>query len=102
MEVRITPEELLVLSFPGADRSIRMEDLQLGNAMSRRYRKPADRRVPEGTGPGGRPIDGRAEDPPGDAQQRLTGAEVRGRRRSNLVSRPAAGAPLVSAWGRRS
>ena len=30
VEVRITPEELLVLSYPGADRSIRMEDLQQG------------------------------------------------------------------------
>ena len=37
-EVRITPEELLVLSFPGADRSFRMEDVQHGRAGSRRYR----------------------------------------------------------------
>ena len=42
--------------------------------------QPADRRVPEGTGLGGRPLDGRAEDPAGDAQQRLTGAELRDRR----------------------
>ena len=40
VEVRITREELLVLSFPGADRSIRMEDLQQGKAMTRRYRNP--------------------------------------------------------------
>ena len=38
VEVRITPEELTILSFPGADRSIRMEDLQMGRAISRRYR----------------------------------------------------------------
>ena len=44
MEVRITPEELLVLSFPGADRSIRMEDLQQGRAVGRRYR---NRRIGE-------------------------------------------------------
>ena len=44
VEVRITPEELLVLSFPGADRSIRMEDLQQGRAVSRRYR---NRRIGE-------------------------------------------------------
>ena len=44
VEVRITPEELLVLSFPGADRSIRMEDFQKGQAVSRRYR---NRRVGE-------------------------------------------------------
>ena len=44
MEVRITPEELLVLSYPGADRSIRMEDLQQGRAVSRRYR---NRRIGE-------------------------------------------------------
>ena len=44
VEVRITPEELLVLSFPGADRSIRMEDLQQGRAVGRRYR---NRRIGE-------------------------------------------------------
>ena len=44
VEVRITREELLVLSFPGADRSIRMEDLQQGKAVSRRYR---NRRIGE-------------------------------------------------------
>jgi len=44
IEVRITPEELLVLSFPGPDRSIRMKDLQAGKAVSRRYR---NRRIGE-------------------------------------------------------
>jgi ATP-dependent DNA helicase RecG len=44
IEVRITPQELLVLSFPGPDRSIRMEDLQAGRAVSRRYR---NRRIGE-------------------------------------------------------
>ena len=44
VEVRVTPEELLVLSYPGADRSIRMEDLQQGRAVSRRYR---NRRIGE-------------------------------------------------------
>ena len=38
VEVRITPQELVVLSFPGADRSIRMEDFRNGQAASRRYR----------------------------------------------------------------
>ncbi|MCY4166570.1 MAG: putative DNA binding domain-containing protein [Gammaproteobacteria bacterium] len=44
VEVRITAEELVVLSFPGADRSIRMEDFQKGQAVSRRYR---NRRIGE-------------------------------------------------------
>ena len=44
VEVRITPEELVVLSFPGADRSVRMADLQQGRAISRRYR---NRRIGE-------------------------------------------------------
>ena len=44
VEVRITPQELTILSFPGADRSIRMEELQTGRAISRRYR---NRRIGE-------------------------------------------------------
>ena len=44
VEVRITAEELMILSYPGADRSIRMEDLQKGRAVSRRYR---NRRIGE-------------------------------------------------------
>ena len=44
VEVRITPQELTILSYPGADRSIRMEDLQIGRAISRRYR---NRRIGE-------------------------------------------------------
>lgn len=44
IEVRITPEDLMVLSFPGPDRSIRMEDLRAGKAVSRRYR---NRRIGE-------------------------------------------------------
>jgi len=42
--VRITQEDLVVLSFPGPDRSIRMEDLRAGRAVSRRYR---NRRIGE-------------------------------------------------------
>ena len=44
IEVRITPEDLVVLRFPGPDRSIRMADLQKGKAISRRYR---NRRIGE-------------------------------------------------------
>lgn len=44
VEVRIYKEELMVLSFPGPDRSIRLEDLQQGKAVSRRYR---NRRIGE-------------------------------------------------------
>jgi len=44
VEVRIYKEVLMVLSFPGPDRSIRLEDLQQGNAVSRRYR---NRRIGE-------------------------------------------------------
>jgi len=44
IEVRITPEELMVLSFPGPERSIKMADLRAGRAVSRRYR---NRRIGE-------------------------------------------------------
>jgi predicted HTH transcriptional regulator len=38
VEVRISPDELVVLSFPGPDRSISLENLRNGRAVSRRYR----------------------------------------------------------------
>ncbi len=38
VEVRVTHEDLVVLSFPGPDRSIKMADLRAGKAVSRRYR----------------------------------------------------------------
>ncbi len=44
VEVRITGEDLVVLSFPGPDRSIKMADLRTGRAVSRRYR---NRRIGE-------------------------------------------------------
>jgi len=44
IEVRIGTEDLVVLSFPGPDRSIKMEDLRKGKAVSRRYR---NRRIGE-------------------------------------------------------
>ena len=44
IEVRISHDELVVLSFPSPDRSIRMEDLKAGRAVSRRYR---NRRIGE-------------------------------------------------------
>ena len=44
VEVRISAEDLVVLSFPGPDRSIKMEDLRAGRAVSRRYR---NRRIGE-------------------------------------------------------
>jgi len=44
VEVRVSPEDLVVLSFPGPDRSVRMEDLRAGRAVSRRYR---NRRIGE-------------------------------------------------------
>lgn len=42
--MRISNEELVILSFPGPDRSIRLEDFQSGRAVSRRYR---NRRIGE-------------------------------------------------------
>jgi ATP-dependent DNA helicase RecG len=44
IEVRITPEELTILSYPGPDRSINLEQLRAGRAVSRRYR---NRRIGE-------------------------------------------------------
>ena len=44
VEVQITPEEITILSFPGPDRSIRMDDLKSGKAVARRYR---NRRIGE-------------------------------------------------------
>jgi len=44
IEIRISNDELVVLSFPGPDRFIRSEDLQAGRAVSRRYR---NRRIGE-------------------------------------------------------
>jgi len=38
IEVRISLDDLVVLSFPGPDRSIRMAELRAGKAVSRRYR----------------------------------------------------------------
>ncbi|MEI6386493.1 MAG: RNA-binding domain-containing protein [Spirochaetota bacterium] len=38
VEVRISPEDLVVLSYPGPDRSIRIEQLRDGNVAPRRYR----------------------------------------------------------------
>ena len=44
VEVRISQDDIVVLSFPGPDRSIRLDQLQKGQAVSRRYR---NRRVGE-------------------------------------------------------
>ncbi|MCC6439600.1 MAG: transcriptional regulator, partial [Rhodanobacteraceae bacterium] len=44
IEVRISNDDLVILSFPGPDRSIRLEDFQAGRAVSRRYR---NRRIGE-------------------------------------------------------
>jgi ATP-dependent DNA helicase RecG len=44
VEVRISPEDLVVLSYPGPDRSVRLEQLQQGRAAPRRYR---NRRIGE-------------------------------------------------------
>src|SRR5438034_8172709 len=42
--VSLSPDKLVVLSFPGPDRSIALADLQAGRAVSRRYR---NRRIGE-------------------------------------------------------
>ncbi len=44
VEVRVSPEEMIIVSYPGADRSVRMEDLRKGRAVNRRYR---NRRIGE-------------------------------------------------------
>ncbi|WP_314878910.1 Fic family protein [Haemophilus parahaemolyticus] len=44
IEIRITSEELSVLSFPGPDHAIKLIDLQQGKAINRRYR---NRRIGE-------------------------------------------------------
>jgi len=44
VEVRISRNELVVLSYPGPDRSVRLEELRAGRALPRRYR---NRRIGE-------------------------------------------------------
>jgi len=44
VEIRIMHDELVVLSYPGPDRSVRLEQLRVGKAMPRRYR---NRRIGE-------------------------------------------------------
>lgn len=44
IEIRIMHDELVVLSYPGPDRSVRLEQLRIGKAMPRRYR---NRRIGE-------------------------------------------------------
>ena len=44
VEVRISPADFVVLSYPGPDRSIRLEQLRAGQAVPRRYR---NRRIGE-------------------------------------------------------
>jgi ATP-dependent DNA helicase RecG len=44
VEIRIMRDELVVLSYPGPDRSVRLEQLRTGKAMPRRYR---NRRIGE-------------------------------------------------------
>ena len=44
VEVRITADELVVLSYPGPDRSVRLDQLRAGRAAPRRYR---NRRIGE-------------------------------------------------------
>ena len=44
IEVRISADELVVLSYPGPDRSVRLEQLRAGRALPRRYR---NRRIGE-------------------------------------------------------
>lgn len=44
VEVRISHDELVVLSYPGPDRSVRLEQLRAGRAQPRRYR---NRRIGE-------------------------------------------------------
>ena len=44
IEIRVLPDEVLVQSFPGPDRSIRMEELRTGKPVARRYR---NRRIGE-------------------------------------------------------
>ncbi|MBI5603179.1 MAG: hypothetical protein HY879_07475 [Deltaproteobacteria bacterium] len=44
IEVRISPEDLVVLSYPGPDRSVKLEQLRVGKAVPRRYR---NRRIGE-------------------------------------------------------
>jgi len=44
VEIRISRDELVVVSYPGPDRSIRLEQLRAGKAISRRYR---NRRIGE-------------------------------------------------------
>lgn len=44
IEIRIMHDELVVISYPGPDRSVRLEQLRIGKAMPRRYR---NRRIGE-------------------------------------------------------
>ena len=44
VEIRVEREEMVILSYPGPDRSVRLEQLQMGKANARRYR---NRRIGE-------------------------------------------------------
>jgi ATP-dependent DNA helicase RecG len=75
VEIRISPEELVVLSYPGPDRSIRLDLLQSGRAIARLSQSP-HRRVLKGTRPDRGARHRHSKDPQGHARQWLAAAGV--------------------------
>ena len=79
IEVRIDRHELVVVSYPGPDRSIRLADLQAGRAVSRRYRNRRIGEFFEGAGPDRRARHRHPEDSERDGGQWLAATGVRDR-----------------------
>ena len=77
IEVRISREELVILSFPGPDRSIRAGGLRGWACGEPALPQPPHRRVSEGVGSDGRPQHGRAQDTEGHGHQWFTATAVR-------------------------
>ena len=76
VEVRVNPDGVEVVSYPGPDASIRTEALNGEKDRGPPLPKPPDRRVPEGTRFDRRPLHRHPHDPGGDGRERLTAAPV--------------------------
>lgn len=86
VEVRINPDVIEIVSYPGPDPSIRIEALNKDRVIARRYRKSPHRRVPQGTRPHGGPFHRHPADSRRDVSERLPTAPLFHGRRPDLLS----------------
>ena len=98
VEIRVNPDDIEIISYPGPDASIRVEALNGDKIVARRVSQPPDRGISQGVETYRRSLHRNPDHPGGNGQERVATAEVLDGRHAHVLPGRVTRSPKIARY----